>query len=127
MNNILGKIYKILKNDGRLCVTDHFFNGFIFDKISSRIVYKISSCTLKPVLTVCKKIGVESSGIGVCFLSYNMWLNLLDKNNFWIEKLDMGKSSRMKEWYKKIWFINKENILDNIIIARKYCNNGHCV
>lgn len=120
INSIIGKIYKILKNDGRLCITEHFFNGLLFDKMSSKIIYKLSSCIFKPIVTLCKKIGVESAGIGVCFLSYTMWFKLLDENIFLIESIDAGKNERIHEWYKKICFLNKENILDNIIIAKKY-------
>jgi ubiquinone/menaquinone biosynthesis C-methylase UbiE len=119
MKSIMGKIYKTLKQDGHLCIVDHFFDGMLFDKISSKLVYTISSCTFKPILAISKRIGVESAGIGVCFLSYNMWIELLRENNFIIERLKRTDNERMKEWYKKICFLNRRNTLDNIMVCKK--------
>jgi len=119
ISNIMGKIYKILKHDGQLCITDHFYNGLVFDEICSRIIYMASSSTFTPILKICKKIGSLSAGVGVCFLSYKMWVKLLNENNLQIEKLDLTHNEFTKTVYKKILLLNSENTLDNIIIAKK--------
>ena len=118
INSIMKKIHRILKTNGRLCITEHFFDGIVFNKISSKIVYAISSCTFKPVIKMCSMIGVESAGIGVCFLSYNMWNDLLFKNYFIMERLEISKKERIKKWYKKICFLNWRNTLDNIMVIK---------
>jgi len=119
ISSIMGKIYKILKNDGQLCITDHFYNGLVFDNICSKIIYMASSSTFKPIMKICKKIGSLSAGVGVCFLSYNMWLKLLSENNLQIEKLDLTNKEIIRAKYKKILLLNSKNTLDNIIIAKK--------
>ena len=72
MVNIMAQISKIIRSDGYLCIMDHFFDGLVFDRSSSKIVYTVSSCKIKPIMNICKKVGIESSGIGVCFLSRKM-------------------------------------------------------
>jgi ubiquinone/menaquinone biosynthesis C-methylase UbiE len=119
ISNVMRKIYKILKHDGQLCITDHFYNGLIFDEICSKIIYMISSSTFKPILKMCKKMGSLSAGVGVCFLSYNMWVKLLNENNLQIEKLDLTNNEWIRATYKKILLLNSKNTLDNIIIAKK--------
>lgn len=117
IDEIIKKIHKILKKNGTICITEHFFDGLFVDGLSSRIVYALSSNKCKAIIALCKKIGVESAGVGVCFLSKKTWIKKLTDNKFEIEKIDESKKERLKEWYKKIMFLNKKNTLDNIIIA----------
>jgi len=119
ISNIMGKIYKILKNDGQLCITDHFYDGLVFDEICSKVIYIASSSTFKPIMEICKKIGSLSAGVGVCFLSYNMWLKLLNENNLQIKKLDLANNEFIRAKYKKILLLNRKNTLDNIMIVKK--------
>jgi hypothetical protein len=63
-------------------------------------------------------MGVESAGVGVCFLSKKILVNKLVSNKFEIETIYESKNERLKRWYQKIIFLNKKNTLDNIIIAK---------
>jgi SAM-dependent methyltransferase len=119
IDEVLTQIKEIIKPNGYLCITEHFFDGLLFDNMSSKIVYTISSCKYKSIINICEKSGVESAGIGACFLPKRMWINLLRKNKFRIENIEKGTMERIKRWYIKILFLNKRNILDNIIIARQ--------
>jgi len=119
ISNIMRKIHKILKHDGQLCITDHFYNGLVFDEICSKVIYTASSSTFSPILKICKKIGSLSAGVGVCFLSYKMWVRLLSENNLQIDKLDLTNNEFITSAYKKILLLNSKNTLDNIIIAKK--------
>jgi len=119
ISSIMGKIHKILKPDGQLCITDHFYDGLVFDEICSKVIYMISSSTFSPILKICKKFGSLSAGVGVCFLSYKMWVKLLNENNLQIDKLDLTNNEFITAIYKKILLLNSKNTLDNIIIAKK--------
>jgi ubiquinone/menaquinone biosynthesis C-methylase UbiE len=91
ITEIAGKIYKILKPEGYFCIVDHFYNGFLYDEITSKIIYTLTICKILSIVKLCKKLGAESAGVGVCFLSKKMWINLLLKNNFKIHKLVENK------------------------------------
>jgi len=119
IDQIIKKIYKIIRGNGILCITEHFFNGLLIDSFSGRLVYEISSSRRRTIIAQCKKIRVESAGVGVCFLSKKIWIKKLTDNKFKIEKIDESKNERVKEWYKKLMFLNKSNTLDNVLIARK--------
>lgn len=118
INEIIKKARKILNKNGRICITEHFFDGFLIDSISSRIIYAISSNKCKAIIWLCKKMGVESAGVGVCFLSKKILVNKLVSNKFEIEIIYESKNERLKRWRQKIVFLNKRNTLDNIIIAK---------
>ena len=120
IDEIINKINGILNKNGVLCITEHFFDGLLADGLSSRLVYEISSNKRKIIIKICNKIGVESAGIGVCFLSKKTWIKKLTCNKFKIERIDESEIERVKGWYKKIFFLNKKNTLDNVIIAQKY-------
>jgi SAM-dependent methyltransferase len=117
MSGIMKSIAFILKPDGYFCITDHFFDGLVYDEASSRIIYMLSSCKWKPVIAVCNKAGVDSAGVGVCFLSRKLWVKLLFDAGFEIEKIIEQNWPKVKQWYIKIFFLNKRNNLDNVMVA----------
>jgi ubiquinone/menaquinone biosynthesis C-methylase UbiE len=113
------EIYQIVNNDGWLCITDHFYNGMMYDKSSSRIIYGLTSCPLSAVVKMCKKLGAESAGVGVCFLSRKTWITYLEDAGFKIEKINENKKELKLKLYKKILLCSKKITLDNIIICKK--------
>jgi ubiquinone/menaquinone biosynthesis C-methylase UbiE len=118
MFEILDQMKFILKEDGYICINDHYYNGFLFDKITSLIIYILTSCSLSPVIKLCKKMGAESAGIGVCFLSRKMWCSLFNKiglND--IYKKD-GNKLKLK-WYKRVLLCAKEITLDNVMVLKR--------
>ena len=118
IDEIIKKIHKIIKKNGTICITEHFFDGLLIDSLSSRVVYALSSNKCKPIIALCKKIGVESAGVGVCFLSKKIWVEKLTSNKFEIENIDESKNERLKKWYIKMLFFNRKNTLDNTITAK---------
>jgi ubiquinone/menaquinone biosynthesis C-methylase UbiE len=115
----LRKIYKILKTDGLLCAADHFYNGMVYDEITSRIIYGLTSCSIPAVVKTCKKLGAESAGTGVCFLSKKMWIKYIGEGGFKIEEInEIGRELKLK-LYKKILLCAKKITLGNVIICKK--------
>jgi hypothetical protein len=91
----------------------------LYDKITSKIIYALTSCKIQQVAELCRKLGAESAGTGVCFLSKKMWLNLLLKNNYKINNLTENKKPLKLKIYKKIFLCIKKITLNNIIISEK--------
>ncbi|KAA6335961.1 hypothetical protein EZS27_015845 [termite gut metagenome] len=115
---IMTQIRSILKRNGNLCIVDFSFNGLLYDKASSKIIYALTSCKLPIITTVCKKLGGESAGIGVCFLSKQMWLNLFSQTGFIIEAFKEGKRNYdiASPWYRRLCLFIKTVYENNVFI-----------
>jgi ubiquinone/menaquinone biosynthesis C-methylase UbiE len=118
MHEIMNQIAFIMKKGGYFLVSDHFYNGFLWDKATNRIVYTLTTCSLSPIIKLCKKMGAESAGIGVCFLSEKMWYDLFSRASIEVERVHYGVELGMK-WYKKLLLCRKSILLNNMIILRK--------
>jgi hypothetical protein len=90
----------------------------LYDKITSKIIYTLTSCTFSPVIALCKKLGAESSGVGVCFLSKKMWLNMFLQAGFVVETLHEDEN---RKWnvFRKVGLLIKSNSLNNVFILKK--------
>ena len=119
MKEIVGKIYSVLKPSGYFCISDHFYNGFLYDEITSRIIYTLTSSKIPLVKKVCQKLEAQSSGTGVCFLSKKMWVKLLSEKGFTIALLVENKNQSGLKAYKKIALCSKSVYLNNVIICKK--------
>jgi hypothetical protein len=118
MFEIMNQINLLLRNDGYFCILDHFYNGFLYNQAASQIIYTLTSCTFSPIVKICNKLGAESSGVGVCFLSKKMWYNLFLKSGFEVEIINEGKDLRIK-LYKNILLSIKSSVMNNVIILKK--------
>ena len=79
---LLRSIHKILKNDGILCVSEYFYEILFFKEISSWIIYTLSTISTPTIMTLLRKIGSKSAGVGVCFLSIDKWKRLLNQTEY---------------------------------------------
>jgi SAM-dependent methyltransferase len=118
MADIMKQIAFILKKNGHLCITDYFYNGGLNHSLTSRIIYMLTSIKFKPVVALFRKMDAKTAGIGVCFLSKNMWLNLFYQADFSIDALIEGTNFKLP-WYKKVCVFNKNSSEDNIIVLQK--------
>jgi ubiquinone/menaquinone biosynthesis C-methylase UbiE len=121
MANIMKQIAFILKKDGLFCINDYFFTGYLHHALTSRIIYTLTSITLAPIASVLKKLDAKTAGVGVCFLSKKMWLNLFSQTGFIIEILKENSNRKLK-WYEKCFLLIKNNSANNVIILRKEIN-----
>jgi aspartate/methionine/tyrosine aminotransferase len=116
MMDIMKKITKLLNRKGYLCIVDLFYNGYLYDKAPSKIIYTLTSCKNPIIKSFSKKMGAESAGVGVCFLSKSMWLNLFNKSNLNLLKISEKENYQLK-WYKKYPLFIKSLKEDNVMIA----------
>lgn len=79
---LIQQIKHVLKEDGKLCIIDHFYDGILFHCATSRIIFKLTSSTNPLIVRICKKMRAQSAGIGVCYLTSSLWKNLLASAGF---------------------------------------------
>jgi len=57
-----------------LAVFENMYNGILFDSLPSKLIYRITS--LQSIQRWTKKMGANTAGVGVSFLSKKMWMKL---------------------------------------------------
>jgi hypothetical protein len=106
MNIIMGQINTVLKKDGYLCIVDQFYNGFPFDNCASKMIFIFTNCKISFLSKVFKRLGAQSAGVGVCFLSKKMRSKMLSNSEFNIEILDETPPTKRK-WYEHLGLLLK--------------------
>jgi len=122
INDSIAQIARMLKNDGRFCITDYFYDGYIFDTSSSKIIYSLTSCKNPMLAFVFRKIDSKSAGIGVCFLSRKMWFKFFNKSNLvvdWLYEEGTKINISVREIIYKIFILIKNRQEDVMIILKK--------
>ena len=67
-------IIKRNKHIRYLAVFENNYNGILFDSLPSRLIFQITS--MKSIKSVARKMGANTAGVGVSFLSKKMWMKL---------------------------------------------------
>lgn len=62
---------RILSGSGRICVSEIAYEGAVYHNLPSRIAFEITASRRLAKLT--KKLGANTAGCGICFLSANAW------------------------------------------------------
>ena len=78
-NNIVNTL-KIIKNNKHIkyvSIFENMYNGIIFDSLPSKLIFHITS--FKFIKHFARKMGANTAGVGVSFLSKKMWIKLLSK------------------------------------------------
>ena len=77
-SNILNTLNIIKRNKKvkYVSIFENLYNGILIDSLPSRLIFQITS--LKSIKLLAKKMGANTAGIGVSFLSKKMWINLFD-------------------------------------------------
>ena len=115
MDQYMADIRYLLKKDGLFCVMDHFYDGIIFDSISSFLVYTFTSIKTPFITKLVKRMGAESAGVGTCFLSERMWKTKLIRSGFNIVHIEKTKPDKMT--LAKLLLLFRCARRDNIIIS----------
>jgi len=67
----------IIKRNKRikyLAVFENMYNGILFDSLPGKLIYHITS--IQAIKPVAKKMGANTAGVGVSFLSKKTWIKL---------------------------------------------------
>jgi SAM-dependent methyltransferase len=72
---ILASIRRLLSPDGRLSLWEPCYASHMVSSFASRMIFAVTSS--KRLLPVCRRLGANTAGVGVRFLSTNQWETLL--------------------------------------------------
>lgn len=67
-----------LYSNGMIGIIDNLNDGFLWDQASCRILYFLTTTQNPLAVKLCKKMGSNSAGVGVCMLSRKMWHRLVN-------------------------------------------------
>lgn len=93
-NNILlalNSAIPLLCEHGRISIYENMYDGLILDSLPSSLVYNLTSN--RAIAAVTRKMGANTAGVGVCFLSKNQWISTLNKTD-----LELIKYSDDDKW-----------------------------
>lgn len=116
MDRSIAMIHRILKEDGLLCIMDHFYDGMLIDSAASRLIYLYTSIKNPFLASLVKKLGAMTAGVGVCFQSEKMWIRRVEKGNFQIEGIERTARDNLHP-LKRIGLLCKGMSRNNLILA----------
>lgn len=58
---------------GRISVFENLYDGLLIDNLPGLLIYLLTSCRMLSGIT--RKLGANTAGVGVCFLSKKEWLS----------------------------------------------------
>lgn len=113
----MDKMKKILKPDGKIGIIDNLNDGFLWDQVSCRILYFLTTTRNPLIVRLCKKMGSNSAGVGVCMLSRRMWHQLVEGAGMRIIDLVDSEPDRLG-LLKKICLMNKSYREFNLMVLQ---------
>lgn len=69
--DVMNKAQGLLSNNGKILVVETLYEGLFFTNLPGRIIFILTSS--KMFSSLFKKMGANTAGCGVCFLSSNKW------------------------------------------------------
>jgi SAM-dependent methyltransferase len=93
-NNILSALNSavpLLSEYGRISIYENMYDGLILDSLPSSLIYNLTSN--RAIAQITRKMGANTAGVGVCFLSKNQWISTLKKTD-----LELIKYSDDDKW-----------------------------
>lgn len=95
---VLNDLADRLTERGRLSIWENIFEGFIWPDWPGRAIFEITS--IKRLAVLAKKLGANTAGVGVCFLSREQWQKELEAAG--LEILDAGWQSMQLPLYQRL-------------------------
>lgn len=80
--SMLESIRSLLKDDGKLCISECYYYMPIAKEASSELIYFASTFNLPFFVKILRKFGSKSAGVGVCFLSKDKWNALISQSGY---------------------------------------------
>ncbi len=77
MSTAINAVIPLLTPCGRISIFENMYNGLIIDGLPGRLIFALTSSKL--IAGFIKKMGANTAGIGVCFLSQKQWVKTISK------------------------------------------------
>jgi Methyltransferase domain len=81
----------LLTDRGRISIFENTYNGLVADGLPSLLIFTLTSS--RAIAGFIKKMGANTAGVGVCFLSQKQWVQVLEKTS-----LNLLKYSDDDKW-----------------------------
>lgn len=94
---------KMLSKRGYLSIFENMYDGLLFDNLPSHLIFHLTSS--KILAPVTKRLGANTAGCGVCFLSKKKWEEKLSKSGFSIQTYTDDVKWRMPFYQKYLLHI----------------------
>ena len=88
----LGDAISLLTYRGRISIFENMYNGLIFDGLPSHLIFNLTYN--KTIASLIKKMGANTAGVGVCFLSRKQWIKVINR----INNLELLQYTDDKKW-----------------------------
>jgi len=92
ISTALEAVIPLLSERGRISIFENMYNGLIFDGLPSYLIFTLTSS--KALAGFTRKMGANTAGVGVCFLSRKQWVETVDK----ITSLELLKYTDDEKW-----------------------------
>lgn len=113
----IDKMKKVLKPDGKIGIIDNINDGILWNQASCRILYFFTTTKNSLIVQVCKKLGSNSAGVGVCMLSRKMWHKLVEDAGMNIIK-SIDSAPEQLGVFKRVCLLNKSYREFNLMILQ---------
>jgi len=74
----LHAIRGLLTSSGRVSVFENIYSGWLIENLPGRIIYQLTSN--KAIANITRKLGANTAGVGVCFLSRKQWFSTINSS-----------------------------------------------
>jgi hypothetical protein len=82
---------ELLTQRGRISVFENVYDGFVIDNFPGWLIFRVTGNAR--LTKVAQKLGANTAGVGVCFLSKKRWLSTMSEAN-----LHVLESSEPDNW-----------------------------
>jgi Methyltransferase domain len=103
----LSLVLKLLNEGGRISIFENMYDGILFKNWPGFLIYQLTSSKL--IAKITKKMGANTAGVGVCFLSKNQWLSTFSKTDLTVLKYSDTEEPWPLPWTWKV-FLHMGNI-----------------
>jgi O-methyltransferase domain len=77
MSTAINAVIPLLTPRGKVSIFENMYNGLAIDGLPSKIIFTLTSS--KSISGLIKKMGANTAGVGVCFLSQKQWIETISK------------------------------------------------
>jgi ubiquinone/menaquinone biosynthesis C-methylase UbiE len=84
ISKIFGQVLPLLSPQGRISIFENMYDGIFVDRAPSRLIFELTSSKVLARFT--SKMGANTAGVGVCFLSYRHWCSVIAQHPLIIDR-----------------------------------------
>jgi ubiquinone/menaquinone biosynthesis C-methylase UbiE len=84
ISQTIGEAISLLSPQGRISIFENMYDGILFDRVPSRLIFELTSS--KTLANFTHRMGANTAGIGVCFLSQRHWRTVISQHPLMIDR-----------------------------------------